>query len=143
MDRFLEEMFGAIVNDILNGGEPTKEGEKLSDSDLDRKEFKSLVSDEEKKAIKEVQTAVKNLVKVHQKGLIDQLHAMDEDSANAKQLLHYVVFSEICKDLFGNAKMLSEIDTRAVKALEEVHKEQGKTYSELLKIKCLSEIFSR
>ena len=141
MDKFLEEMFGAIVNDILNGDEPTKDGEKLSDSDLDEKEFKSLVSDEEKKAVEEVQTAVKNLIRVHQKGLISKLHV--EDSANAKQLLHYVVFSEICKDLFGNAKMLSEIDTRAVKALEEVHKEQGKTYSELLKIKCLSEIFSR
>ena len=95
----------------------------------------------EKKAIEEVQKAVKNLVKVHQKGLIDQLHV--EDIANAKQLLHYVVFSEICTDLFGNIKMLSEIDTRGVKALEEVHKEQGKTYSELLKIKCLSGIFSR
>ena len=136
MDKFLEEMFGAIIDDILNGDEPTKDGKKLSDSDLDEKEFKSLVSDEEKKAIEEVQTAVKNLIRVHQKGLISKLHV--EDSANAKQLLHYVVFSEICKDLFGNAKMLSEIDTRAVKA-----KEQGKTYSELLKIKCLSEIFSR
>lgn len=142
MDKFLEEMFGAIVNEILNGGgEPTKDGEKLSDSDLDEKEFKSLVSDEEKKAIEEVQKAVKNLVKVHQKGLIDQLHV--EEIANAKQLLHYVVFSEICTDLFGNIKMLSEIDTRGVKALEEVHKEQGKTYSELLKIKWLSGIFSR
>lgn len=140
MDKFLEEMFGAIVDEILNGV-PTKEDEKLSDSDLDEKEFKSLVSDEEKKAVEEVQTAVKNLVKVHQKGLISKLHV--EDSANAKQLLHYVVFSEICKDLFGNAKMLSEIDTRGVKALEEVHSEQGKTYSELLKIKCLSGIFSR
>lgn len=141
MDKFLEEMFGAIIDEILNGDVPTKEDEKLSDSDLDEKEFKSLVSDEEKKAVEEVQTAVKNLIRVHQKGLISKLHV--EDSANAKQLLHYVVFSEICKDLFGNAKMLSEIDTRAVKALEEVHKEQGKTYSELLKIKCLSEIFSR
>ena len=98
MDKFLEEMFGAIIDEILNG-EPTKEDEKLSDSDLDKKEFKSLVSDEEKKAIEEVRTAVKNLARVHKKGLIDQL--------------------------------------------EEVHKEQGKTYSELLKIKCLSEIFSR
>lgn len=142
MDKFLEEMFGAIVNEILNGGgEPTKEGEKLSDSDLDEKEFKSLVSDEEKKAIEEVQTAVNNLVKVHKKGLISKLH--EDGSVNAKQLLHYVVFSDICKDLVGNAKMLSEIDTRGVKALEEVHSEQGKTYSELLKIKCLSEIFSR
>ena len=141
MDKFLEEMFGAIIDGILNGGVPTKEGEKLSDSDLDEKEFKSLVSDEEKKAVEEVQTAVKNLIRVHQKGLISKLHV--EDSANAKQLLHYVVFSEICKDLFGNAKMLSEIDTRGVKALEEVHSEEGKTYSELLKIKCLSEIFSR
>ena len=141
MDKFLEEMFEAIIDEILNGDVPTKEDEKLSDSDLDEKEFKSLVSDEEKKAVEEVQTAVKNLVKVHQKGLISKLHV--EDSANAKQLLHYVVFSEICKDLFGNAKMLSEIDTRGVKLLEEVHKEQGKTYSELLEIKCLSEIFSR
>lgn len=141
MDKFLEEMFGAIIDEILKGGVPTKDGEKLSDSDLDEKEFKSLVSDEEKKAIEEVQTAVKNLVKVHQKGLISKLHV--EDSANAKQLLHYVVFSEICTDLFGNIKMLSEIDTRGVKALEEVHSEQGKTYAELLKIKCLSEIFSR
>lgn len=142
MDKFLEEMFGVIIDEILNGGgEPTKEGKKLSDSDLDEMEFKSLVSDEEKKAVEEVQTAVKNLVKVHQKGLISKLHV--EDSANAKQLLHYVVFSEICKDLFGNIHMLSEIDTRGVKALEEVHKEQGKTYSELLKIKCLSSIFSR
>ena len=140
MDKFLEEMFGAIVDEILKG-EPTKQGEKLSDSDLDEKEFKSLVSDEEKKAIEEVLTAVKNLARVHKKGLIDQLHV--EDSANAKQLLHYVVFSEICTDLFGNIKMLSEIDTRGLKALEEVHKEQGKTYAELLKIKCLSSIFSR
>ena len=141
MDKFLEEMFGAIVNDILNGGgEPTKEGENLSDSDLDEKEFKSLVSDEEKKAIEEVKTAVKNLVKVHQKGLISKLHA--EDSSNAKQLLHYVVFSEICRDLCGTARMLSEIDTIGVEVLEEVHKKQGKTYSELLKIKCLSDIFS-
>ena len=31
MDKFLEEMFGAIVNDILNGDEPTKEDEKLSE----------------------------------------------------------------------------------------------------------------
>ena len=116
MDKFLEEMFGAIIDDILNGGEPTKEGEKLSDSDLDEKEFKSLVSDEEKKAIEEVQKAVKNLIRVHQKGLISKLHV--EDSANSKQLLHYVVFSEICTDLFGNIKMLSEIDTRGVKALE-------------------------
>ena len=123
------------------GGEPTKEGEKLSDSDLDEKEFKSLVSDEEKKAVEEVQTAVKNLIRVHQKGLISKLHV--EDSANAKQLLHYVVFSEICKDLFSNIKMLSEIDTIGVEVLEEVHKKQGKTYSELLKIRCLSEIFSR
>ena len=141
MDKFLEEMFGAIIDEILNGGVPTKEGEKLSDSDLDEKEFKSLVSDEEKKAIEEVLTAVKNLAKVHKKGLIDHLHV--EDNANAKQLLHYVVFSEICTDLFGNIKMLSEIDTRGLKALEEVHKEQGKTYAELLKIKCLSSIFSR
>lgn len=142
MDKFLEEMFGAIIDEILNGGgEPTKEGEKLSDSDLDEKEFKSLVSDEEKKAIEEVQKAVKNLARVHQKGLIDQLHV--EDNANAKQLLHYVVFSEICTDLFGNIKMLSEIDTRGLKALEEVHSEQGKTYVELLRIKCLSSIFSR
>ena len=141
MDKFLEEMFGAIIDEILNGDVPTKDGEKLSDSDLDEKEFKSLVSDEEKKAVEEVQTAVKNLIRVHQKGLISKLHV--EDSANAKQLLHYVVFSEICKDLIGNAKMLSEIDTRGVKALEEVHSEQGKTYSELLKIKCLSGIFSR
>ena len=140
MDKFLEEMFGAIIDEILNG-EPTKQGEKLSDSDLDEKEFKSLVSDEEKKAVEEVQTAVKNLIRVHQKGLISKLHV--EDSANAKQLLHYVVFSEICKDLIGNANMLSGIDTRGVKALEEVHKEQGKTYSELIKIKCLSGIFSR
>ena len=50
MDKFLEEMFGAIIDEILNG-EPTKEDEKLSDSDLDKKEFKSLVSDEEKKAV--------------------------------------------------------------------------------------------
>ena len=141
MDKFLEEMFGAIIDEILNGGEPTKEDEKLSDSDLDEKEFKSLVSDEEKKAVEEVQTAVKNLIRVHQKGLISKLHV--EDSANAKQLLHYVVFSEICTDLFSNTRMLSEIDTRGVKLLEEVHKEQGKTYAELLKIKCLSEIFSR
>ena len=141
MDKFLEEMFGAIIDEILNGGVPTKDGEKLSDSDLDEKEFKSLVSDEEKKAIEEVRTAVKNLARVHKKGLIDQLHV--EDNSNAKQLLHYVVFSEICKDLFSNTKMLSEIDTRGVKLLEEVHKEQGKTYSELLKIKCLSGIFSR
>ena len=141
MDKFLEEMFGAIIDEILNGGVPTKDGEKLSDSDLDEKEFKSLVSDEEKKAVEEVQTAVKNLVKVHQKGLIDQLHA--EDSSNAKQLLHYVTFSEICKDLCGMARMLSEIDTIGVEVLEEVHKKQGKTYSELLKIRCLSEIFSR
>ena len=140
MDKFLEEMFGAIVDEILNG-EPTKEGEKLSDSDLDEKEFKSLVSDEEKKAVEEVRTAVKNLARVHKKGLIDHLHV--EDNANAKQLLHYVVFSEICKDLFRNTRMLSEIDTRGVELLEEVHKEQGKTYSELLKIKCLSGIFSR
>ena len=140
MDKFLEEMFGAIVDEILNG-EPTKEDENLSDSDLDKKEFKSLVSDEEKKAIEEVRTAVKNLARVHKKGLIDHLHV--EDNANAKQLLHYVVFSEICTDLFGNIKMLSEIDTRGLKALEEVHKEQGKTYAELLKIKCLSSIFSR
>ena len=140
MDKFLEEMFGAIIDEILKG-EPTKEGEKLSDSDLDEKEFKSLVSDEEKKAIEEVRTAVKNLARVHKKGLIDHLHV--EDNANAKQLLHYVVFSEICTDLFGNIKMLSEIDTRGLKALEEVHKEQGKTYAELLKIKCLSSIFSR
>ena len=140
MDKFLEEMFGAIIDEILNG-EPTKEDEKLSDSDLDKKEFKSLVSDEEKKAVEEVQTAVKNLVRVHQKGLISKLQV--EDSSNAKQLLHYVVFSEICKDLFSNTKMLSEIDTRGVKLLEEVHKEQGKTYSELIKIKCLSGIFSR
>ena len=142
MDKFLEEMFGAIVDETLNGSEPTKEDEKLSDSDLDEKEFKSLVSDEEKKAIEEVHTAVKKLVRVHQRGLLEKLH-VDENGADAKQLLHYVVFSEICKDLFGNAKMLSEIDTRAVKALEEVHKEQGNTYSELLKIKCLSGIFSR
>ena len=141
MDKFLEEMFGAIIDEILNGGVPTKDGEKLSDSDLDEKEFKSLVSDEEKKAVEEVQTAVKNLIRVHQKGLISKLHV--EDSANAKQLLHYVVFSEICKDLFSNTRMLSEIDTRGVKLLEEVHKEQGKTYSELLKIKWLSGIFSR
>lgn len=141
MDKFLEEMFGAIVNDILNGGVPTKDGEKLSDSDLDKKEFKSLVSDEEKKAVEEVQTAVKNLVRVHQKGLISKLHV--EDSANAKQLLHYMVFSETCKDLLISAKALSEMDTLGVKALEEVHKEQGKTYSELIKIKCLSGIFSR
>ena len=141
MDKFLEEMFGAIVDETLNGSEPTKEDEKLSDSDLDKKEFKSLVSDEEKKAVEEVQTAVKNLVKVHQKGLISKLHV--EDSANAKQLLHYMVFSETCKDLLISAKALSEMDTLGVKALEEVHKEQGKTYSELLKIKCLSEIFSR
>ena len=141
MDKFLEEMFGAIIDEILNGGVPTKDGEKLSDSDLDEKEFKSLVSDEEKKAIEEVRTAVKNLARVHKKGLIDHLHV--EDNANAKQLLHYVVFSEICTDLFGNIKMLSEIDTRGLKALEEVHKEQGKTYAELLKIKCLSSIFSR
>ena len=140
MDKFLEEMFGAIIDEILNG-EPTKEDEKLSDSDLDKKEFKSLVSDEEKKAIEEVRTAVKNLARVHKKGLISKLQV--EDNANAKQLLHYVVFSEICKDLFSNTRMLSEIDTRAVKALEEVHKEQGKTYAELLKIKCLSGIFSR
>lgn len=143
MDKFLEEMFGAIIDEILNGGgEPTKEGEKLSDSDLDEKEFKSLVSDEEKKAIEEVHTAVKKLVRVHQRGLLEKLH-VDENGADAKQLLHYVVFSEICKDLIGNAKMLSEIDTSGVKALEEVHSEQGKTYSELLKIKCLSGIFSR
>ena len=141
MDKFLEEMFGAIIDEILNGGVPTKDGEKLSDSDLDEKEFKSLVSDEEKKAVEEVQTAVKNLIRVHQKGLISKLHV--EDSANAKQLLHYVVFSEICKDLLISAKALSEMDTLGVKALEEVHKEQGKTYSELLKIKCLSGIFSR
>ena len=141
MDKFLEEMFGAIIDEIFNGGEPTKEGEKLSDSDLDEKEFKSLVSDEEKKAIEEVLTAVKNLAKVHKKGLISKLQV--EDSANAKQLLHYVVFSEICKDLFSNTRMLSEIDTRGVKLLEEVHSEQGKTYAELLKIKCLSSIFSR
>ena len=141
MDKFLEEMFGAIIDEILNGGVPTKDGEKLSDSDLDEKEFKSLVSDEEKKAIEEVQTAVKNLIKVHQKGLISKLHV--EDSANEKQLLHYVVFSEICRDLFNNIGMLSEIDTRGVKALEEVHREQGKTYVELLRMKCLSEIFSR
>ena len=141
MDKFLEEMFGAIIDEILNGGEPTKEGEKLSDSDLDEKEFKSLVSDEEKKAVEEVQTAVKNLVRVHQKGLISKLHT--EDSANAKQLLHYMVFSETCKDLLISAKALSEMDTLGVKALEEVHKEQGKTYSELIKIKCLSGIFSR
>ena len=140
MDKFLEEMFGAIIDEILKG-EPTKEGEKLSDSDLDEKEFKSLVSDEEKKAIEEVLTAVKNLAKVHKKGLISKLQV--EDSANAKQLLHYVVFSEICKDLFSNTRMLSEIDTRGVKLLEEVHSEQGKTYAELLKIKCLSSIFSR
>ena len=140
MDKFLEEMFGAIVDEILNG-EPTKEDKKLSDSDLDEMEFKSLVSDEEKKAVEEVRTAVKNLAKVHKKGLIDHLHV--EDNANAKQLLHYVVFSEICKDLFDNIHMLSEIDTRGVKALEEVHKEQGKTCSELLKIKCLSGIFIR
>ena len=99
------------------------------------------MSDEEKKAVEEVRTAVKNLARVHKKGLIDQLHV--EDNANAKQLLHYVVFSEICTDLFGNIKMLSEIDTRGLKALEEVHKEQGKTYAELLKIKCLSSIFIR
>ena len=141
MDKFLEEMFGAIIDEILNGGVPTKDGEKLSDSDLDEKEFKSLVSDEEKKAIEEVRTAVKNLARVHKKGLIDHLHV--EDNANAKQLLHYVVFSEICKDLFSNTRMLSEIDTRGVKLLEEVHSEQGKTYAELLKIKCLSSIFSR
>ena len=141
MDKFLEEMFGAIVDEILNGGEPTKEVEKLSDSDLDEKEFKSLVSDEEKKAVEEVQTAVKNLIRVHQKGLINQLHVLD--NANAKQLLHYVVFSEICTDLFGNIKMLSEIDTRGLKALEEVHSEQGKTYVELLRMKCLSKIFNR
>ena len=65
MDKFLEEMFGAIIDEILNGGVPTKDGEKLSDSDLDEKEFKSLVSDEEKKAVEEVQTAVKNLIRVH------------------------------------------------------------------------------
>ena len=141
MDKFLEEMFGAIIDEILNGGVPTKDGEKLSDSDLDEKEFKSLVSDEEKKAIEELLTAVKNLAKVHKKSLISKLQV--EDSANAKQLLHYVVFSEICRELFGNIKMLSEIDTRGVKALEEVHSEQGKTYAELLKIKCLSSIFSR
>ena len=98
MDKFLEEMFGAIIDEILNG-EPTKEDEKLSDSDLDKKEFKSLVSDEEKKAIEEVRTAVKNLARVHKKGLISKLQV--EDNANAKQLLHYVVFSEICKDLLA------------------------------------------
>ena len=95
-----------------------------------------------KKAIEEVHTAVKKLVRVHQRGLLEKLH-VDENGADAKQLLHYVVFSEICKDLIGNARMLSEIDTRGVKALEEVHSEQGKTYSELLKIKCLSGIFIR
>lgn len=95
-----------------------------------------------KRKLSKKYTAVKKLIRVHQRGLLEKLH-VDENGADAKQLLHYVVFSEICKDLIGNARMLSEIDTRGVKALEEVHSEQGKTYSELLKIKCLSGIFSR
>lgn len=142
MDKFIEALLDSIVSDIISGSKtteekPEEEVKTPKDMELDEKEFKSLVTDEEREAVEEVVKAVKHLKEVHQQSLVDKLGV----SADAKQSVHFVVFSEIVKDICGNAVMLSEIDTRGVKALEEVHKECGRTYSEILKAKCLESIF--
>lgn len=122
MDKFLLKSLSELFCFML-------ESESLTDdTNLDKIEFKSIISEQEKKAIEQVRLAIKHLIDVHVESAFDKT----KKDANYKQALHYIVFTKVLDDLITQADLLASYETEGLKALEEIHTETGKTYQRLM-----------
>lgn len=98
--------------------------------DIPKGDYKSLISEEEMKALEDVKTAVKHLREAHDK------HAdvlFDRKRERTPELKEYKMFHNFTYDLYETVDAMIELNTRGVATVIAAHHEKGSpSYEEML-----------
>lgn len=143
MNELLKMMAEQMLKDLTErngGGEPRmteQEKQKKEQIQKDLKGFHSLVSEEERKAVADLKTALETLIEVHNRN-VDNIKCVN---TTAQQAVHYSTFGDIIIDVMKDVECLETIDTEGAEALAEVRVENDLTYEKMVKAKFLDKMF--
>lgn len=141
MNELLKMLVEQMMKDLNGGGgEPhmtEQEKQKKEQVKKDLEGFKSLVSDEEHKAVEDLKSALETLIEVHNRN-VDNIKCTH---VTAQQAVHYSTFGDIIVDVMKDIKCLETIDTEGAEALAEVRVENDLTYEKMAKAKFMDKMF--